>query len=89
MKFKLRSGIVDPESSDLMTLSGKEKEEQNNKPSVETQPENGILAAVMKAKSSPQKKIFADIDIDKKKESLIRNFYDSRKHKRSFTKIKG
>jgi hypothetical protein len=85
MKFKLRSSLVDPESTDLLKQLEKEKEEQNNEAKDNKTPEHRNFYANM----LPQKKKIADTDIDKKKESLIRNFYDSRKHNRSFTKIKG
>ena len=89
MKFKLRAKLIDPESCNLLKMLQKEKGEQNEKSKSENAPVDEILPTDIKVRSSPKKKNIAVTDIDKKKESLIRNFYDSRKHNRNFTKIKG
>ena len=87
MNFKIRSSLIDPESSDLLRKLEKEIVKQTNTNLKDENQQD--FSANIKARTSPQKKRIVDTDIDQKKESLIRKFYDSRKHKRSYTKIKG
>ena len=87
MRFKLRSNLVDSQTFEL-SIEEKEDdvkaaiEKNNNKKESMT-----LFQSFIRSKND--KTIIAPNDIDKKQEKLIRNFYDGRRKKRNFTRIKG
>ena len=90
MRFKSRSNLADSQSFESSIEQNEEKEdivkadiEKNN----DKKESMTLFQSFIRSKK--EKTIIAPNDIDKKQEKLIRNFYDGRRKKRSFTKIKG
>ena len=84
MRYKLRSDLL----SSVKELEIEQEYRDNTaKDTNDIRKESTFEEWILK----PQKEniIIAVEDIDKKQEKLIRNFYDGRRKKRSFTKIQG
>ena len=90
MRFKLRSNLVDSppfESSKEQNDEGDDYVKIANEKNHDKKESLTLYQSFIRSKN--EKSILAPKDIDKKQETLIRNFYDGRRKKRSFTKIKG
>ena len=90
MRFKLRSNLVDSppfESSKEQNDEGDDYVKIANEKNYDKKESLTLFQSFIRSKN--EKSILAPKDIDKKQETLIRNFYDGRRKKRSFTKIKG
>ena len=90
MRFKFRSNLVDSQHFES-TIEQNEEIEDNVKVAIEKNNDKKESMTLFQSfiRSKNEKTIIAPNDIDKKQEKLIRNFYDGRRKKRSFTKIKG
>ena len=90
MRFKSRSNLADSQSFESSIEQNEEKEDIV-KADIEKNNDKKESMTLFQSfiRSMKEKTIIAPNDIDKKQEKLIRNFYDGRRKKRSFTKIKG
>ena len=87
MRFKMRSNLVDSQSFELSI----QEKEDDVKAAIEKNNDKKESMTLFQSfiRSKNEKTIIAPNDIDKKQEKLIRNFYDGRRKKRTFTRIKG
>ena len=90
MRFKMRSNLVDSPSFES---SKEQNEEREDYVKIANEKNDGrkesltLFQSFIRSKN--EKSILEPKDIDEKQEKLIRSFYDGRRKKRSFTKIKG
>ena len=93
MRFKLRSNLIDPQSTELLRISEKEHVHKENNASDDIldkkESENDKDNVIPTSENETKNNVITIKDIDKQEESLIRSFYDGRRKKRNFTKIHG